>query len=253
MRVHAPKAARREDENGAGKPRDLAVLDHGFMAHAEWGRPLLLDRVPRLELPEAPSGEPRLRLVLDKAQVGLRAVEPRVLHVQHEHPGSGRVKLLGARRTPLAQRFAQGHDGPPAARILDAGRNDEPTTPLGRKNRKALEYEPLGQVLHWPHARIPRGSRCGAARGQERHQRPGTGHPQQGSAARSHFSVSTSLFTNRRCMTIITVAECTMASIDGAALVTLALVPLSASALNAAGYGHQSSPWIPAPPGRGLG
>ena len=70
MRVHTPKAARREDENGAGKPRDLAVLDHGFMAHAQWGRPLLLDRVPRLDLPEAPSGEPPLSLVLDKAQVG---------------------------------------------------------------------------------------------------------------------------------------------------------------------------------------
>ena len=37
VRVHAPKAARRQDENGAGKPRDLAVLDHGFMAHAESG------------------------------------------------------------------------------------------------------------------------------------------------------------------------------------------------------------------------
>ena len=36
--MYAPKAARREDENGAGKPRDLTVLDHGFMAHAV-GRP----------------------------------------------------------------------------------------------------------------------------------------------------------------------------------------------------------------------
>ena len=40
----------------------------------------------------------------------------------------------------------------------------------------------------------------------ERHERPGTGYPQQGSAARSHFSVSTSPFTSQRCMTITTVA-----------------------------------------------